>query len=438
MIEIPLNTDNLPPDVVKYLRKYSGTKWRVKLPSVKKFLNIIVVPSIAEYQNIKTLLTSLLGADDKYFDSTLVLFVINSRDDSPEEVKSDNSKSIDFLNNFNSGNNLSIGFIDASSNGLSMPVKEGGVGFARKIGMDLALTLFEYSSGRKKLIICLDADCRVENNYLTEIVDFFQNEKISAAVVEYEHLLPEGEIEKRGIISYEIFLRYYVAGLSYAGSPFAFHSVGSTMVCDYESYIKVGGMNKRKAAEDFYFLEKLAKITEIKKIKNTAVFPSSRESWRVPFGTGRRMNRFKAGTHNEYLLFDPSLFDLLKNWLEIFYGSDILSAAEYLQKAELVHQEISSFLKQNFFGSQWDSIISNSRNPDQIRKQKSIWFDGFRTMKLVHHLRDKLYPQINMFDALDLLFNRMNYNFVFNRTGSIPSTDIQLEYLKGLRILNNR
>ncbi|HOI29388.1 MAG TPA: glycosyltransferase [Melioribacteraceae bacterium] len=438
MIEIPLNPDNLPPDVVKYLRKYSGTKWKVKLPSVKKFLNIIVVPAISEYQNIKSFPGSLLQSDDKHFESTLVLFVINAKDDSPEDVKSDNSKSIDFLNNFNTGNNLSIGFIDASSNGLSMPVKEGGVGLARKIGMDLALTLFDYSSLRKKLMICLDADCRVEANYLSEIVDYFNNEKISAAVVEYRHQLPENENDRRGIIAYEIFLRYYVAGLFYAGSPFAYHSVGSTMVCDYESYIKVGGMNKRKAAEDFYFLEKLAKITEIKKIKSTTVHPSSRESWRVPFGTGQRMNRFNAGTHNEYLLFDPRLFDLLKTWLEIYYGSDFMPAAEYLQKADSIHPEIAAFLKQNLFESQWDAIISNSRNPDQIKKQKMIWFDGFRTMKLVHHLRDNVYPLINMFDALDLLFKRMNYEISLNRTDSIPSIDIQLEYLKGLRILNNR
>ncbi len=438
MIEIPFYPDNLPPDVIKYLGKYSSPKWCVKLPSIKKFLNIIVVPAISEYQNIKTLLDCLMQSDQKYYESTLVLFVINAKDESPEDVKADNSKSIDYLNNFKPVGKLSIGFIDAATKGFSMPDKEGGVGLARKIGMDLALTLFNYSSPRKKLIICLDADCIVNKNYLTEIVDYFNNEEVSAAVVEYGHLLPENEDEKRGIISYEIFLRYYIAGLFYAGSPFAYHSVGSTMVCDYESYIKVGGMNKRKAAEDFYFLEKLAKITEIKKIKSTTVHPSSRESWRVPFGTGQRMNRFKAGTHNEYLLFDPRLFDLLKEWLEIFYGPDFLSAAGYIQKAEGIHPEISLFLKQNMFENQWDAIISNSRNPDQIKKQKMIWFDGFRTMKLVHHIRDNVYPLINMFDALDLLFNRMNYEIILKRTDAIPSIEVQLEYLKGLRIINNR
>ena len=32
------------------------------------------------------------------------------------------------------------------------------------------------------------------------------------------------------------------------------------MLCTPDAYVKVEGMNKRKAAEDFYFLEKLAKI----------------------------------------------------------------------------------------------------------------------------------------------------------------------------------
>ena len=94
-------------------------------------------------------------------------------------------------------------------------------------------------------------------------------------------------------------------GLIYAKSPYAYHSIGSTMVCDADSYIKVQGMNKRKAAEVFYFLEKLSKITTIRKIGGTTVLPSSRGSWRVPFGTGQRVNRFLDNVQDEYILYSP-------------------------------------------------------------------------------------------------------------------------------------
>ena len=47
-----------------------------------------------------------------------------------------------------------------------MPHKIGGVGLARKIGMDEALKIFNYNSTSKKILICLDADCTVASNYL--------------------------------------------------------------------------------------------------------------------------------------------------------------------------------------------------------------------------------------------------------------------------------
>ena len=73
-------------------------------------------------------------------------------------------------------------------------------------------------------------------------------------------IFPVDNDETKAIICYEIFLRYYVLGLKFAKSDYAFHTIGSTMLCTPDAYVKVEGMNKRKAAEDFYFLEKLAKI----------------------------------------------------------------------------------------------------------------------------------------------------------------------------------
>jgi len=102
------------------------------------------------------------------------------------------------------------------------------------------------------------------------------------------------------ICCYEIFLRYWVLGLKYAKSPWAFHSIGSTIVTSTDSYLKVRGMNKREAGEDFYFLNKLAKIGSIDYIRDTCVFPSARSSSRVPFGTGKRIERFLSGQKQEW------------------------------------------------------------------------------------------------------------------------------------------
>ncbi|MDX1699018.1 MAG: hypothetical protein R3250_00300, partial [Melioribacteraceae bacterium] len=314
-----------------------------------------------------------------------------------------------------------------------------GVGLARKIGMDLALKFFDYDNDRKKILISLDADCKVSNNYLKCIVDEFNNNSINAAVVDFEHLFPEDPIFKSAIINYEIYLRYYVLGLKYAGSPFAHHSVGSTIICDAFHYIKVGGMNKRKGGEDFYFLEKMAKITEISTIKAVKVFPSPRISDRVPFGTGPRINRFVTENRDEYLLYAPEIFEILKLWLYDYFNVDLNTnnINILLKKASKISKGLQDFLIINNFKDDWSNILKNSKTELQIRKQKNLWMDGFKTLKMVHYLRDTYHPNIAMFNALNILFQKMDLNPKFISHEKIPSIDIQVEYLDFLREHSN-
>ncbi len=319
----------LPAPFKNYIRKFGLPIWKAEMSSEKLFEYVVVIPAIQESTNIPHLLSSLLKNDESIFPKTLFLFVINNLVSSSQEVKEDNQKLLQYLKNIIAGNSLdqlasdvrsksmNIGLVDAASAGFEMPEKEGGVGFARKIGMDLALNYFDYTKATAKILVCLDADCLVSENYLTEL-DKIGRQKYSAGYFDYEHRLPDDDEEKKAIITYEIFLRYYVHGLKYASSPYAFDTIGSTMFCDVESYIKIGGMNKKKAAEDFYFMEKLAKITGIIKVSTAKVFPSARRSWRVPFGTGQRINRFFAGTHDENVLHNPKCFEILKRWHQLF------------------------------------------------------------------------------------------------------------------------
>ncbi len=302
--------------------------------------------------------------------------------------------------------------------------------------MDLALNLYAYNSTSEKLLICLDADCTVSENYLTEIIDSFNKNNYSAAVVKYEHPLNENDKNIYAIICYEIFLRYYVLGLIYAESPYAIHTVGSTMICDFESYIKIEGMNKKRAAEDFYFLEKLAKHYEIHNIKTTTVYPSSRSSWRVPFGTGQRVGRFLTGSQNEYLLYDPASFTVLKKWLNLLSNNQNISLESLLINAQGINSELYNFLINQNFQKSWENILNHTKNDGQLILQKKRWFDGFRTLKLIHHLRDTVFPLINMFDALDkMLQNFDNIVLPKRMNGNIPDLQIQKEYLRILREL---
>ena len=441
----------LPENVQKYLDKYGCKGWKLVIEPQKQFDCVIVVPAIAEYNNIITLLNSLSGNEFNKNQRIAVIFVINSIDISSQEVKTENQKTLELLKEIQNKNSsyhpivkkinstdLTIGFTDATSDGKEMPEKTGGVGLARKIGMDIALTVFDYSNLGKKIIICLDADCTVEKNYIEEIITSFNTKNINAGVINYEHPLPDDEKSQRAIICYEIFLRYYELGLKYAGSDYYFQAIGSTIVCDHEAYIKVEGMNKKKAAEDFYFLEKIIKNYKIERILSTKVFPAGRPSWRVPFGTGERINRFLSKSQNEYLLYDPESFTILKKWLELFNNNDTFSTKDYLQKAKEIQPELYNFLSQQNFEKDWEKISANSKDEKHLHSQKIKWFDGFRTLKFIHHLRDTTFPQINMFDALDIILKRFNLPFINERTKDIPEIPIQLKYLQILRnVLNN-
>jgi len=436
----------LPNNVEKYLTKFAYDKWDI-YGCGTKYKSIIVIPAIDEYENIKTLLTSLIKNDKITFQSTLVLFVVNHTVSSAANVKRDNIKTIEYLKNIidkqnnkdelsqaviNSG--LHLGLVNASSEGLELDDKEGGVGLARKIGMDEALKFFDYDSNNKNILICLDADCTASENYILTIRQAFGKTNISAGYVNFAHDKIDDVENYKAIINYEIFLRYYVLGLKYAESPYAYHSIGSTMVCDVESYLKIQGMNKRKAAEDFYFMEKLSKITEIKKIDGTTVYPSSRGSWRVPFGTGKRVTRFLEKVQNEYLLYAPESFMVLKKWNEVFYSDEILSAEEYLNYAKRINGTLFNFIIENKFEKNCDKILTNTKSINQINKQKRLWFDGFKTLKLIHYLRDSEFPLINMFDAVDELFKLMQIPFEHKNTnGEIPPIEVQEKYLEKLR-----
>jgi len=441
------------PELVEaYLKRQSPNAWKLEWIEKKGISNIIIVPAIAEFENLGTLLTSLVNNKPDYFSSTLVIFVINNKSTNSKEVKESNNKSLKLVRSTLQQKNidnplmrkvidsgLSIALVDASSKGKELSEKDSGVGLARKAGLDLALTAFDYSNGKKKIMIWLDADCTVDPNYLNTVVNEFNNKNLFAATINFSHDISGTDELTEAIIPYEIFLRYYVLGLKHANSPYAFHTIGSTVAIDHNAYIKAGGMNKKQAAEDFYFLQKVAKNYKINKIVSTTVFPSSRHSWRVPFGTGRSITRILSNNRNEYLLNDPIVFDVLKDWLILFNDKNINDTKHLMDGAGKINKELKAFLIQRKFPEHWDRILKNSKNSSQLQYQKLNWFDGFKTLKLVHHLRDSAYPVINMFDAVDQLLLKTGISIIKKRKGeSIPPLIVQREYLYMLRELDNK
>lgn len=404
----------IPRHIQEYEKKFSLLGRPLVSLELGGIEQVVVIPALAELNSLPATLATLARNADRELERTLIICVINNRGvnaSSPREIQ-DNQDTMHYLQARIRGlpghlpANLRLAYIDASSPGREMPDKYGGVGTARKLGLDAALRLFDYSVDSAKLLISLDADTLVADNYLAAIRSFFRPDQ-AAAVVGYAHQIPSDARERLAIGNYEIFLRYYVLGLRYAGSPYAFPSIGSTMVCTADAYVAVGGMNRRDAAEDFYFLNKLAKFKAVGCIATTTVHPSARPSRRVPFGTGRRIIRFLEEGKEEWLLYDPHIFIILKRWLQTMEASPDRETADIMQEAGQIDGRLLAFLELHQFAAAWFSIRKNVKYREGLQRHFHCWFDGFKTLKLVRFLTDQGLPQINMFSALEQLLRLM-------------------------------
>ncbi|RKY95901.1 MAG: hypothetical protein DRQ13_06470, partial [Ignavibacteriae bacterium] len=77
----------LPANVLSYLSKHLVKDYVIEWQRKTAINNVIVIPAIAEYDNIKVLLKSLSENDKAFFPSSLILFVINNSPDSSNEIK---------------------------------------------------------------------------------------------------------------------------------------------------------------------------------------------------------------------------------------------------------------------------------------------------------------------------------------------------------------
>jgi hypothetical protein len=326
--------------------------------------------------------------------------------------------------------------VDRFSAGRQLPPK-GGVGQARKIGTDLATSLIHHGRIRSRWIHCTDADVLLPRTYFTcanarRHSPSGSGSKQAALIYPFSHSTAQDKAESDKIIVatklYEFSLRYYVAGLRFARSPYAFHTIGSTMAVSADHYAKVRGFPKREAGEDFYLLNKLAKVGSVVALGGDQdcqpIEIEARCSDRVPFGTGAAVTRISEMTDpfQDYRFYHPAVFELLKLWLQS------LPAIWQLQSVELTsgvfpdnsighqprdhnvinhRQVLLDGLRKTNTGQALEHAFRQSKSLDQFTRQMNTWFDAFRTLKLIHYLRDHRLPSIS--------YSTLESNRVFRR-----------------------
>ena len=377
-----------PPDAVQRYLDKNGVKgpWRLAGAPQAGLRGAVVIPSLAEGDRLFATLHSLAANPREWLSRFLVVVVCNlgPRADGPDRLQ--NEIDLARLEDYAQASGLSLGRVDATSPGLELPERCAGVGFARKLGMDLALPFLDWSAD--PLLIGLDADTLVEENYLQAIDRHFLMSNRGAAVLPYRHQPGDDPEIQNAIDRYELFLRSYVYGLRLAGSPYAFNTVGSAMACRASSYVRCGGMNSRKAGEDFYFLQKLAKTDGVDLLAGTTVYPEPRVSARVPFGTGRSMARLLAGDKQGVRFYPAAAFRVLRDWLQLVEGNLSADAERLLALATQVSPVLASYLEQLDWRSAWPMLQQNYRSGPLLQQAFHVWFDGFRTLRLIHLLCD--------------------------------------------------
>jgi hypothetical protein len=275
-----------------------------------------------------------------------------------------------------------------------LPAKQAGVGLARKIGMDEALRRFDDVGRTEGIIVGYDADCRCETNYLTALERYFQeNPQSPGGSIYFEHPL-RGPLSSQvygAIAAYELHLRYYVQALRFSGFPHAHHTIGSCLAVRADAYRKQGGMNRRKAGEDFYFLHKIIPLGGFTDLTSTTVYPSPRPSDRVPFGTGTAVRDVLSG--RQIKTYPLAAFLDLKQLVERvpeLYQCGKEGNSETLAALPL---SVRDFLAKHQFADALAEICENTSSETAFRKRFFRWFDGFRAMKFVHHARDCFYGE---------------------------------------------
>lgn len=375
-----------------YLQRQTEEELTFQIPLVPDLFLVVVIPCYNE-PDVLTTLESLCACETAGF-GTEVIVLVNSYENTSEDIVRLNQSTFQQVQDFAAGRNtdrLQIIPLIQKLSGHKI-----GAGIPRKIGMDEALRRFSRSGQEMGVLVSLDADCLVDKNYLQEIYEHFGNDgKLCTATIKFSH--PTGHLEetdplKKAMMVYEKYLTYYKEALEYCGYPYAYYTVGSAFAVRASVYAGVGGMSRQQAGEDFYFLQKVFPLGKTAEINSTTVYPATRVSYRVPFGTGPSLGKMlKDGEPVKYT-YSFEAFQILRSFFE---RADTL----YEMPASFVENFVSScpeglktYLEEDEFVEKIAVINKTTSSVKTFRKRFFDYFNAFKVLKFLNHIHPCYIP----------------------------------------------
>lgn len=372
----------------KYLSKHSFCQSFINKPVDEDLKIIVTIPVYREPNVIECL--SCLNETNPIDGTVEVVIVINSSEKDNDELRDYNRNTFNDISDWISSKkesfiNFHIHLVE------NLPAKHAGVGLARKIAMDEATRRFDNINRPDGIITSFDADTLCERNYFTSIDTFFKDSKKKGASIYFEHPVNGSDYSSEVLEAsayYELYLRYYINALRYTGHPHAFHCIGSAFAVRAKEYVAQGGMNKKQAGEDFYFLQKIISQGEFGEITDTVLMPSSRLSDRTPFGTGQSIADMCVGNTIDYATFSFECFIPLKSLfsrIDSFYKSEV--------SLDGISDELRKYLDNISFVDGVNEINRNCASLKVFRDKFFKYMNIFRSLKYLNFVSEYKYPK---------------------------------------------
>ncbi len=350
----------------------------------------IALPVMREMERLPLLIKAIMDQSNQRF---RLIVCVNQ----PESWWSDplrlpvcieNRLAIEFLESLHDDR---IEILDRSSMGKGWPDKGHGIGVARKYLMDHISSV----AAEKDILISMDADTVFDPGYFESIIENFRiNPAAYAISVPYYHRLSGNPELDRAVLRYEIYMRAYAVNMWRIRSPYCFSALGSAIAFPVWAYRAAGGMTPKLSGEDFYFLQKIVKTGRLLHWNGEIVYPATRLSDRVFFGTGPALIKGIEGDWNSYPIYDFRLFDQVAETCRAF-GSLFIKD---------VNTPLDDFMIRRFGSLPWENLRKNFKTQAHFIRACHEKIDGLRILQFLKESQDpdEKVSEASLFSLLNL------------------------------------
>jgi len=367
---------------LSYINKQKSEYRHTQLPTEHRVDMVVVIPCYNEPDVMTTLQSLLRSASPEI--SCMVAVIINSGEHAGQHAVEQNRKTMSEIQQFSEQHSRKeMQIVPLLFENL--PKKHAGVGLARKIGMDLAVEYFYQMQNERGIIVSLDADCTVSDNFLANIHRAFKhNDKQNATIHNFLHRAENNDptIEK-AVRQYETHIRTFSNRLKEIGFPSYYHTIGSAFAVSADAYVRAGGMGRQQAGEDFYFLQKVFALGNVTLLEDVFVYPMARFSDRVPFGTGPALQKIIDEQHNSLKTYSTQSFEELKRFFDR-KDSFFKTEKSTIQSSIIdLHPALHLFIEDNHI---LEAIEDCNRNCATIQSFQKRFFHHFNAFMIIKFL----------------------------------------------------